>query len=87
MFVPDHMIRSALALEMSVRPLPARHSARQEALAERHEQARVAGRPTAAVGGPAGYDRLGYDHASGTGSVGDLADLDRGAGSFGGAVS
>ncbi|MEP9403153.1 TolC family outer membrane protein [Sphingomonas sp. VNH70] len=53
----------ALAAAWASNPELAAARARQEALAELPEQARAAGRPTAAAGGNAGYDRLGYGSA------------------------
>ena len=46
--------------------------ARQEALAETPEQARAGGRPTADIGGNAGYDRLGYGRPGSTGVTATL---------------
>ncbi|MDQ1155697.1 outer membrane protein [Sphingomonas sp. SORGH_AS 950] len=69
-------LRDAIAAAWDGNPQLAAARARQEALAETPNQARAAGRLTAAATGGAGYDRLGYDDtgrrsgaSSGTGAV------------------
>jgi outer membrane protein len=62
-------LREAVATAYASNPELAAARARQEALAEAPEQARVLGRPSADGGATAGYDRLGVGRA-GTVSVG-----------------
>lgn len=57
-------LREALAEAWATNPALAAARARQEALAEAPEQARAAGRLTAAATGIGGYDDLGYGRAA-----------------------
>jgi outer membrane protein len=56
-------LREAIAAAYATNPQLAAARARQEALAEAPEQARAAGRLTAAADAGAGYDRLGFGRA------------------------
>ena len=62
----------AIATARATNPELAAARARQEALAVTPEQARAGGRPTAELGGNAGYDRLGYGRTSSTGVTATL---------------